>query len=47
MYDYGKEINKVIYQSELPPNYPLQKIKNSLYIIYGDKDELATPMVIF
>jgi hypothetical protein len=45
MYDYGKETNNLLYNSDSPALYPLKNIRNSLYIIYGEKDMLVTPMV--
>jgi lysosomal acid lipase/cholesteryl ester hydrolase len=44
MYDYGKETNNLLYNSDSPALYPLKNIRNSLYIIYGEKDMLVTPM---
>ncbi|RZC32270.1 Abhydrolase 1 domain containing protein, partial [Asbolus verrucosus] len=43
MYDYGNKTNTVLYGSGLPPDYPLERILAPVYIIYGEKDALATP----
>ncbi|XP_063923097.1 lipase 1-like [Zophobas morio] len=43
MYDYGTEHNRLKYGSDRPPDYPLQNVKKPVYVIYGDKDAVATP----
>ncbi|XP_044259499.1 lipase member K-like isoform X1 [Tribolium madens] len=42
MYDYGPNINKKIYGSLIPPEYPIEKIITPTYLIYSKHDSIAT-----
>lgn len=44
-YDYGRQLNKLYYNSFSPPDYDLTKVKVPNYIMYGTSDYVATEKV--
>lgn len=45
LYDYGKKNNRMIYNSDLPPDYPLDQISVPVYVIYATEDLSVFPQV--
>ncbi|XP_055527845.1 lipase 1-like [Wyeomyia smithii] len=43
-YDYGSRLNKQMYGSEQPPDYPLNRITTPTVLHYGDLDSVVHPM---
>lgn len=42
MWNYGKRKNRVVYQSEQPPEYPVEKIQVPVYLMSSTGDSCAT-----
>ncbi|XP_017856330.1 PREDICTED: lipase 3 [Drosophila arizonae] len=40
-YDYGPKKNLEIYQSEVPPDYPVESISSEVHLWYSDNDDMA------
>lgn len=45
MYDYGPLNNIKLYGTEIPPEYPINKIITPTFLIYSDDDSIATTEV--
>ncbi|XP_059055703.1 lipase 3-like [Achroia grisella] len=43
-YDYGSEMNLQKYGSEVPPNYPLERLTAPVSLFYSDSDWMADPI---
>jgi hypothetical protein len=41
MYDYGKKGNLQMYSFATPPLIPLEKIKTSVFLVYGSHDTIS------
>lgn len=44
-YDYGEKENLIKYGQPTPPEYDPGKIKNSIYLMFAEKDKLTNPIV--
>ncbi|XP_012279909.1 lipase 3 [Orussus abietinus] len=41
-YDFGPEMNYIRYKNEIPPEYPLEKVKAPVVLFYGQNDAFTT-----
>lgn len=44
-FDYGLEKNRLYYNADVPPAYPLQNISVPFYLVYGTTDSVSHPKV--
>jgi lysosomal acid lipase/cholesteryl ester hydrolase len=45
MFDYGTELNNVLYRQDEPIDYPLEKLTSQVYLFYGLNDWLVSEKV--
>lgn len=46
MYDYGPAENLILYNSSIPPTYPLENVAIPSHMLYGLNDNLISEQVI-